>query len=312
MMRMSWLRWIDALLTLLLLVAVTFFLLRLAPGSPFDQEQVWSPELQARLKEQYHLNDPLWKQFGHWLVSVLHGDLKESLQYPGRQVGTLLAESFPHSALLGLAAFFLAASLGIPLGCWCAWWAGSRFDRFWVFCWISSVSLPSYLLASLLILIFSFQLQWFPPALWNGPRHWVLPTLALALRPWGILGRLTRAALLEALQAPHLRTALGKGVSPAGLLFRHALRTAWMPLLTVLGPLCSSLVTGSFLMETLFQIPGMGRYFVQAVLNRDYPLVMGVTLIYGVILIGTHTLIDLCSHWIDPRLRDELQNERAA
>ncbi|MEO7163422.1 MAG: ABC transporter permease, partial [Bdellovibrionia bacterium] len=188
-------------------------------------------------------------------------------------------------------------------GCLAAWRKNTAWDRIMVAFFVSSLSLPSYLLASLLILVFSFWLGWFPPALWESPSSMVLPILALGLRPLAIIGRLTRSSMLEVMAADYIRTAYGKGLPRRMIIFKHALKNSLIPVLTVLGPLASNLVTGSFLIEMIFQIPGMGKYFVQAVLNRDYPLVMGVTLIYGVILISSNIAVDLSYAWVDPRIR---------
>jgi oligopeptide transport system permease protein len=168
---------------------------------------------------------------------------------------------------------------------------------------IAGVSLPSYLVASLLILVFSFWLQWLPPALWDGPSSWILPAVTLGSRPLAIVARLTRASMLEALQSDYIRTAYSKGLPTTSVIFKHALKNSLIPVITVLGPVAAGLVTGSFLVEVVFQIPGIGRHFVQAVINRDYPLVMGVTLVYGVVLLGSNLLVDLAYGVIDPRMR---------
>jgi oligopeptide transport system permease protein len=292
----------GAITTLFTLAALTFFLLRLAPGGPFDTDQVWPPEIQANIAHQYELDRPVFVQFSHWMFDVMRGNLRESFQYIGRPVREIISDSLPTSALLGGCALAFAILVGIPLGCLAAWNRNTVWDRITVAFFISSLSLPSYLLASLLILTFSFWLGWFPPALWEGPSSMILPIVALGLRPLAILGRLTRSSMLEVMSADYIRTAYGKGLPRRVIIFKHALKNSLIPVLTVLGPLASNLVTGSFLVEMIFQIPGMGKYFVQAVLNRDYPLVMGVTLIYGIILISSNIAVDLSYAWIDPRI----------
>ncbi len=292
---------------LLLLSAMTFFLLRLAPGGPFDSEHVWPPEVQANIERKYELDQPVSVQYAHWLRDVLQGDLRESFQYLGRPVAEIIGDSLPTSVALGALALAGALAIGIPLGCAAAWARGAQritwLDGGAVFIAVAGVSLPSYLVASLLIIVFSLWLGWFPPALWEGPSSWVLPALTLGLRPLAIVARLTRASMLEALRADYVRTARGKGLPESGVIFKHALKNSLVPVLTVMGPVAASLVTGSFLVEIVFQIPGLGKHFVQAVINRDYPLVMGVTLVYGAILLGSNLIVDLLYGVIDPRMR---------
>lgn len=297
----------GAIPTLFLLAALTFFMLRLAPGGPFDAEQAWPPEIQANILHQYELDLPVTTQFLHWLKAAMQGDLKESFQYLGRPVSQIIGETLPVSALLGGLALLLSIILGIPLGALSAWKKNSAFDRCTLFFAVSGLSLPTYLSASLLILIFSLKLGWFPPALMEGPSSWVLPILALAWRPMGIVIRFIRGSMLEALTADYIRTAHGKGLSLFRILFKHALKNSLIPVITIVGPLMANLITGSFLVEVIFQLPGMGKYFVQAILNRDYPLVMGVTLTYGIILIFSNLAVDLIYAWVDPRIRLEGQ-----
>lgn len=289
--------------TLGLLVVLTFFLMRLAPGGPFDSEHVWPEEIQRNIEAKYGLDQPMPVQFVQYLGSLLHGDLKESFQYIGRPVSEMIGESLPTSLGLGTVALFLSLLIGIPLGAAAGWKKGSFWDSGLMAVAISGVSLPSYLVASILILVFSLNLGWFPPALWEGPTSWVLPAITLAVRPASIIARLTRTSIIDALHADYIRTAIAKGVHPARVLIRHALANSWIPILAVLGPIAANLVTGSFLVEVVFQIPGLGKYFVQAVLNRDYPLVMGVTLVYGVILLFCNLLGDILTAAADPRVR---------
>jgi oligopeptide transport system permease protein len=296
-------RILGAIPTLLFLAVLTFFLLRLAPGGPFDSEQAWPPEIQANIARQYELDLPITQQFIHWLRDVARGDLKESFQYLGRSVSSIIADSLPISAFLGFSALVIALFFGILSGCLSAWNPNTIWDKLSHLIAVTGLSLPSYLLASLLILVFSLGLGWFPPALWEGPSTWVLPILTLCWRPMGIVSRLTTTSMREELQADYIRTARGKGLSPRSIIFKHALKNSILPVITVLGPLAANLITGSFIVEVAFQIPGIGKHFVQAVLNRDYPLVMGVTLTYGVILIGSNLAVDLLYSWADPRVR---------
>ena len=295
----------GAVPTLFILITLTFFLLRLAPGGPFDSDQVWPPEIQANILHRYELDQPIVLQFTHWLRDFLKGDLRESFQYLGRPVNEIISETLPVSIILGGGALLLTVILGLPLGCWAAWRRDKWPDRVILFFAVSGISLPVYLIASLLILVFSLWLQWLPPALWEGPSTLVLPILALAWRPTAMLVSLTRTTVLETLHSDYIRTAYGKGLPDSVILFKHALKNSLIPILTILGPITANLITGSFLVEVIFQVPGMGKYFVQAVLNRDYPLVMGVTVVYGVILILSNLLVDLLYGWADPRIQIE-------
>jgi oligopeptide transport system permease protein len=283
--------------------------MRFAPGGPFDSDRAWPPEIEANINHLYELDQPVYVQYGHWLRDLAHGDLRESFQYLGRPVSEMLAESFPTSFALGGLALFFSIAAGIPLGIFAASGAarkpGSWMDISATFVAISGVSLPSYLVASLLILVFSFWLGWLPPALWEGPSSMILPVLTLGLRPMAIIARLTRASMVEALRADYIRTAYGKGLSSRAVLYKHALKNSAIPIATSLGTIAANLLTGSFLVELVFQIPGAGKYFVQAVINRDYPLVMGVTLIYGVILMASNLTSELLCAWADPRIRLE-------
>lgn len=289
--------------TFAILITLTFFLLRLAPGGPFDGERAWPPEIQANINARYGLDQPLARQFGTWLADLSRGDLRESFQYIGRPVVEVIGESLPVSAVLGAWALVIAVALGIPLGCIAAWKRGSWIDHGSMFLAVAGVSLPSYLAASVLILVFAFWLGWLPPALWEEPGSVILPALTLGLRPLALIARLTRASMLESLDSDYIRTARSKGIPESRVVFKHALKNSLIPVVTVIGPLAAALVTGSFLVEIVFQIPGMGKHFVQAVLNRDYPLVMGVTLVYGLILIASNLVVDLLYGWADPRVR---------
>jgi oligopeptide transport system permease protein len=296
-------RCLGAIPTLWLLSTLTFFLMRLAPGGPFDTDRVWPVEIKANIERKYELDQPVYVQYSHWLRDLVHGDLRESFQYLDRPVTEIIGQSLPTSFGLGLLALLFAVTLGVPAGAIAAWKQGTWLDSSAVFLSVAGVSLPSYLLASILIMVFSLWLRWFPPALWDSPSCWVLPMITLGSRPLAIIARLTRASMLEAFQSDYIRTAYGKGLPPHVVVFKHALRNSLIPVVTVMGPIAAGLVTGSFLVEIVFQIPGIGRHFVQAVINRDYPLVMGVTLVYGIVLLISNIVVDLAYGIIDPRMR---------
>jgi len=289
--------------TLFLFAALTFFALRLAPGGPFDSDRVFPPEIQANINAKYGLDRPIHVQFTNWLTDVVQGDLHDSFQYLGQPVSDIIIESLPTSISLGLWALAFSVLLGIPLGSMAAWKQNTWLDSSTMFLAVSGVSLPSYLVASILVLVFSLWLGWLPPALWESPSSMVLPVITLGFRPMAIIARLTRASMIESLTSDYIRTAYGKGLSSFSVVFKHALKNSLIPIITIIGPLAAALVTGSFLVEIVFQIPGMGKHFVTAVINRDYPLVMGVNLVYGGILIFCNLVVDLVYAWADPRIR---------
>lgn len=301
----------SAIPTLLLLATLTFFLLRLAPGGPFDSERAFPPEIQAAINLKYGLSEPLHIQYFNWVEDLFHGDLRESFQYMGQPVTEIIAESLPTSIQLGLASLIVAVFLGLPLGALAAAKQGTWIDVSAMFIAVSAVSLPSYLVASMGVLFFSLYLGWLPPALWEGPSSAVLPVATLSFRSMAIIARITRSSMIEAMKSDYVRTAYGKGLAPSIVILKHALRNSIIPVLSLLGPLTANLVTGSFLVEMVFQIPGLGKHFVSAVINRDYPLVMGVTLVYGVLLIFSNLLVDIGTGIADPRIRFDQSKESA-
>jgi oligopeptide transport system permease protein len=299
-------RLLGAVPTLLILATFVFFLLRFAPGGPFDGDRVFPKEVQAAIDAHYGLDLPIWQQYLKWLRAIaLHFDFGESFHYVGRSVNEMIRSSLPPSLLLGGLAMLFSVGIGIPIGVFAAWRQGTWMDSSAIFLAIAGVSLPSYLIASSLVMIFSLKLGWVPPALWEEPLSVVLPVITLGMRPLAITARLVRGSVIETLSADYIRTAHAKGLSVSRVLFRHALRNSLIPVITVLGPLAASLITGSFLVEMVFQIPGLGKHFVSAVMNRDYPMVMGVTLVYGGILIVSNLVVDLTCAMLDPRIRLE-------
>lgn len=294
----------EAALTLWLLATLCFVLLRAAPGGPFDAEKAAPPEVQAALEARYRLDQPLPAQYLHWIGDVLRGDLGPSFQYPDYTVNELLATSLPVSVLNGGLALLLALGLGIPLGVAAALRAGRWSDRVLMFGAGLGLSVPKFVVAPLLVLVFAVLLQWLPAGGWDGSwRSVVLPVIALALPNLAYCARLTRASLLETLSADYLRAARGRGIAGARLLFGHALRPALLPVAAWLGPALINVVSGSAVVEQVFGIPGVGRYFVQGALNRDYTLVLGVVLAIGAAIVVINALVDALRAWMDPRLR---------
>jgi oligopeptide transport system permease protein len=286
-------RLLETLLTLWLLATLCFVLLRAAPGGPFDTEKAVPPEVQAALEAQYRLDRPPLAQYAAWLGDVLRGDLGPSFQYPDYSVNALIAQAMPVSLLNGGLALLLALLLGVPLGVWSALRGGSWLDRALMALAGLGVSLPKFVVAPLLVLVFAVGLRWLPAGGWGEWRNIVLPVIALALPNLAYCARITRAAMLDALGAEHLLAARGRGLSETRLVMAHALPVALLPVIAWLSPALINIVTGSAVVEQVFGIPGMGRYFVQGALNRDYTLVLGTVLVVGALRARA-----------DPRLRD--------
>lgn len=299
-------RIVGALPTLFALMLITFFVMKIVPGGPFDTDKALPDEIKANIAAKYHFDEPVLKQFGRYFYNAVHGDFGPSYRYAGaRTVNEIIGECLPVSAELGTLALILAAIIGIPLGVLAAYKKNTWIDFSAMFLAIAGISLPNFLLASFLVYIFSIWLGLFPPALWEGWSSAVLPTIALAVRPMALIARLTRASLIETLNTDYIRTAYAKGLSTTVVLFKHALKNALVPVVTLLGPLAAAIITGSFVIEVIFAIPGLGRHFVGAVIDRDYTLIMGVTVVYGVIVIGANLIVDVLYAWIDPRMRLE-------
>ena len=294
----------GALLTLWLLVTLCFALLHAAPGGPFDTEKLAPPAVQAQLAARYRLDRPLAAQYLMYLADVARGDLGPSFQYPDFTVNELIARGLPVSAALGGAALLLALALGVPLGVVAAAREGSRLDRALMFAGAAAQALPKFVIAPLLILVFAVKLRWLPAGGWTGEwRYGVLPVVALMLPNLAWCARLTRTSMSEALASEWLRAARARGYGETRLLLVHALPAAVLPLAAWLSPALIAVVTGSAVIEYIFGIPGMGRYFVQGALNRDYTLVLGVVLVAGALVIAVNVLVDALRAWLDPRLR---------
>lgn len=295
----------GAIPTLLLIVTLSFVLLRVAPGGPFDSERRLMPEIQRAIEARYHLNEPLWRSYLRYLADLAHGDLGPSYQYRDTSVNEIIAQGFPVDAGIGGAALALALLLGVPVGLYAAWRHGSVWDRLPMGIAIVGISLPVFVLAPLLVLIFAVTLHWLPAGDWvpSSFSHWVLPTLALALPYIAYITRIVRASALEVLASPFIRTARAKGLPTWRILLRHALRPTLTPLVSFLGPTVGGIITISIAVETVFSLPGVGRVFVTGALNRDYTLVLGITILYGALIVLFNLLADLCYAWIDPRIR---------
>lgn len=298
-------RLLTAIPTLLVLITLSFFMMRAAPGGPFDSERALPPEIEAALQAEYHLDEPLLMQYGRYLGGLLRGDLGPSFQYQGYTVSELLAQGFPVSLSLGLWAMLLALLLGGGAGILAALHQNRRLDTTVMVVALAGISIPSYVIAPLLILLFAVTLSWLPAGGWHSGSYadMILPVLALAAPQIAYIARLMRGSMIEVLKQNYIRTARAKGLSTRAVVLRHALLPASLPVLSYLGPAVAGVVTGSVVVEQIFEIPGIGRYFVQAALNRDYTLVLGVVTFYGLLIIFCNFVVDLLYGWFDPRVR---------
>jgi oligopeptide transport system permease protein len=295
----------GAIPTLLIIVTATFFLMRAAPGGPFDQEQALPPEIMANLQRAYGLDQPIWTQYGRYLKALVHGDFGPSFKYKDFTVTELIGQGFPVTLQLGVIAMALALSVGILLGTFAALHHNSAADYMTMSLAVVGIAIPSFVVLPFLGLLFGVFLHWLPVAGWESGsiRHLALPVIALALPPLAYIARLTRASMLEVLRSHYIRTAFAKGLPLHTLILRHALRPALMPVASYLVPAVASIMTGSLVVETIAGLPGIGRYLVQGALNRDYTLVLGMVIIYSTLLIGMGLLVDLLYAWLDPRVR---------
>jgi len=300
-------RLVGALPTLLVIVTVAFFLMRLAPGGPFDDEQTLAPEIAANLEAAYGLDQPILVQYRNYLGGLLRGDLGPSFRYKDFEVSELIARGLPITAGLGAAALLLAVVTGVPLGMLAGRRRNRTSDHVVMGVALAGIAVPNFVVAPLLALVFGVLLGWLPVSGWESGnlRYAILPVVTLALPVIAYIARLTRGSLLEVLQSPHIRTARAKGLSESRILWRHAFKPTILPVVSFLGPATAALLTGSLIVEQIFGLPGVGRYFVQGAVNRDYTLVMGMVVFYAVLIMLLNLLVDLAYGWLDPRIRHE-------
>lgn len=307
MLRYAVRRVLNSIPTLLIIVTVAFFMVRLAPGGPFDAERSLPPEIEENLAKAYHLDESLPRQYVRYLGNLLQGDFGPSFRYRDHTVTELIAIGFPVSLRLGAAAIVIALVLGCLLGSIAAVRQNSVVDFGVMSTAMLGIAIPSFVVAPLLSLVFGVILGWLPAGGWDGGKaaNMVLPVIALALPQIAVIARLTRGSMIETLNADFIRTAYAKGLPQRIVLFRHAFRGALMPVVSYLGPATAGIVTGSVVIEQIFGIPGIGRFFIQGALNRDYTLVTGVVVFYGALLIAANLVVDLIYGWLDPRIRYE-------
>jgi len=299
-------RLIFAIPLLLVISALAFVLVRLAPGGPFDRERApASPEIERHLKAKYHLDEPVWKQYSRYLGDLAHGDFGPSLKYRNHTVNDIIAQGLPVSMTLGSLAFCFAMGVGLPLGFFTAARRGRWEDYLGSFLAMLVVCVPGFVVAPLLILGFSIKWNLLPVALWESPWHAILPTIALGLFFAGKVARLTREGMLNAMQSEFVTAARSKGLGENSLLLKHAFRIAVLPVVSYSGPMLADLLTGSFVIENIFQIPGIGVFLVNSSLNRDYTVVVGLSLLYAALLIVLNLIVDFSYTLLDPRVKYE-------
>ncbi len=296
-------RLIGAVPTVFAVIVIAFVMIRLAPGGPFDSERSVPPEIAANLEAAYKLDAPLTEQFVSYLGDLLTGDFGPSFRYKDFTVTELLWSAFPVSAQLGLAAIVLAVLAGTAAGAYAAMRRNTMVDAGVMTVAMTGIALPNFVVAPLLTLVLGVYLSWLPVGGWGGVSHALLPIIALALPQIAYVARLTRGSMLEVLRADFIRTARAKGMSDGRIVAHHALKAAALPVVSYLGPATAAIITGSVVIEQIFGIPGLGRYFVQGALNRDYTLVMGVVIFYAVLIVILNLIVDLLYPLIDPRVR---------
>ncbi|ORT99164.1 Oligopeptide transport system permease protein OppB [Anaerovibrio sp. JC8] len=296
-------RLINSIIVLWIVMTVTFFLMHAIPGGPFTAEKSLPPAVQANIEARYKLNDPLSTQYMDYVTNILHGDLGPSFKYVGRSVNDIIGESFPVSFELGMEAIIIALLVGIPAGVLAAYRRNNWPDRTVNLLTTLGIAVPGFVLAALLVDVFAMKLGLFPAAMWDNWSSRVLPSIALAAMPMAFITRLTRSSMLEVLGQDYIKTAKAKGLTTSYILFKHALPNALIPVVTYIGPMVASILTGSFVIETIFAIPGLGSYYVTSIYNRDYTVILGVTVFYSAIIIFMNMLVDIIYPMLDPRIK---------
>lgn len=297
-------RFVIMIATIFVIATLTFILMHSIPGNPFTtQDRSTSEAVQENLNAHYHLDEPMIVQYGIWLKSLATFDFGPSIKQPTETVNDLLGRGFPISVELGMWTITIALISGITLGVLAALKHNGIIDYIAMTLAVLGISIPNFILATLLIQQLAVNLQLLPAATWSSPMHMIMPIIALATGPTAIIARLTRSSMLEVLTQDYIKTARAKGLSPAKIVIKHALRNALMPVVTILGTLVAAILTGTFVIERIFAIPGMGKYFVESINNRDYPVIMGTTVFYSAFLIFMLFLVDIVYSILDPRIK---------
>ncbi|GAA3708897.1 oligopeptide ABC transporter permease OppB [Oceanisphaera sediminis] len=298
-------RVLEAIPTLLVLITISFFMMRFAPGNPFSSERSLPPEVLANIEAKYGLDKPVLEQYFGYLGSLLQGNLGPSFKYKDFSVNELVAQALPVSAEIGLYAFFGAVLFGVTLGVIAALRQNSWIDYLTMSTAMVGVVIPSFVLAPILVLVFAIILKWLPAGGWNGgaPQYLILPVVAMMMHYISAIARITRGSMIETLNANFIRTARAKGLPLRHIILRHALRPAMLPVVSYLGPAFVGIITGSVVIETIFGLPGIGQLFVNGALNRDYSMVLGLTILVGALTIAFNALVDILYAVIDPKIR---------
>ncbi|MFJ8087370.1 ABC transporter permease [Lysinibacillus sp. NPDC095746] len=291
------------LLALFVIVTATFFLLRLAPGNPFASERNLPPQIEAKLNETYGLNNPWYIQYKDYLIDAATFNFGESMKYKARSTNDMIADGFPVSLTLGIEAMLLAIGFGVLIGVIAALYHNRWPDYLATTFAVLGISVPSFILAGLMQYFLAYKLQLFPISGWKGFAYSILPALAIALSHMGFIAKLVRSSMLDQNNSDYVKMARAKGIGKWTIVFRHTLRNALLPVVTYLGPLTAAVVTGSFIVESIFAVPGLGKHFVQSITNRDYTVIMGTTVFYAIILLFAVFIVDILYSVIDPRIR---------
>lgn len=291
--------------TILVVITITWGLIKLAPGNFYSGEKVLPASIEAAIREKYGLDKPWYQQYGKTMAGILKGDFGTSLRYEGQSVNGIIARSLPVSAAVGILAYILALIVGVTVGSIAALKQNSKWDYGSMALAMLGISLPNFVLGPILVLIFSLGLYWLPPSRWGGFPSWnlVLPVLTLSAIYMAYIARLTRAGMLEVLRSDYIRTARAKGLSEKDVVIRHALRGGLMPVISYTGPALAFLLTGTVVVERIFALPGLGNYFIQASLNRDEPLIIGIVAFIAIVLLLMNLLVDIAYAYLDPRVR---------
>jgi oligopeptide transport system permease protein len=305
MLRYAIQRIVGIVPTLFIIITLSFFVIRLAPGGPFDEEQALPPEIKANLEAAYGLDQPIWKQYLNYLGGLSRGDFGPSFKFKDFSVTELIAQGLPISLTIGLSAVLLGMLIGVPLGTFAALKQNTAADYSTMALVGLGISVPNFVVAPLLQILFGLEWRLLPVAGWEAgqPKYLVLPVAALSFGIIAYVGRLTRGSMLEVLRSNFVRTARAKGLPEYLVVWRHALRPALLPVVSWLGPAVAFVVTGSLVVETVFGLPGSGKYLVQGAINRDYSLVMGMIVVYGSLIVLCNLIADLLYGWLDPRVR---------
>ena len=310
MLRFAFYRLLQAIPVLLIVISLTFMLVHSAPGGPFSADKAVPPEVIKALEAQYNLDQPLWQQYVSYLGDVLQGDFGPSFKYPGRDVTELIAAGLPATAELAFYAMLVALVIGVSAGVAAAMRPNTAQDYIPMSAAMIGICMPSFLLGPLLVLVFGIYLEWLPVSGWDDmPGDKILPAITLGTGYAAYIARLSRGGMLEVLSQDYIRTARAKGLSEALVIAKHALRGGLIPVVAFLGPAFAGLLGGSFVVETIFQIPGLGRFYVQAAFNRDYTMILGTTVFFSTLIIVFNLLSDMLPIWLNPKLRQQTRGE---